>query len=251
MTTEYINHIPVDKLTIEGIIQELPTLLTQSKQWLFMSINPQIALHAHKYPEIISMLEEASHRIPDGIGIVKVSKKQRGEIEERVAGIDLMMAFLTFANEHRKSIYLYGGRPEVLENTVKEIKKDYPEIDIKGCTDGYTKKTPDELITEINELKPTFLFVALGFPKQELWIAETYKKLDVQVIQDVGGSFDVIGGAVKRAPDWVVKLNIEWLYRSLSHPSRFKRMFELPMFWWEAHKAYKKSHGKKGVHKGE
>lgn len=244
--TEYINNIPVDKLTITEIINELPKLLSQTKKWLFMSVNPQIALHAHKYPSIIELLEKASHRIPDGVGIVKASKKLGGNITERVAGIDLMIAFLQYANTHSLSIYLYGSRPDVLKNTILAIKRDYPNIKVLGATDGYTDKSTDEIVSEINRLKPTFLFVALGFPLQELWIAETYERLDVQVIQDVGGSFDVISGSVKRAPEWVIRLNIEWLYRSLSHPSRLKRIVELPIFLREAKKASKKSE-KKGV----
>lgn len=244
MKVEYINGIPVDVITLDEIVSSLPLLEKTGKRQTFISINPQIAVHAEKYPAIIALINEATHRIPDGIGIVKVSRNQGGTITERVAGIDLMYQLLDYANQNKKSVFLYGAKPEILNKTIENIKRSYPNIVIAGGIDGYTDLTNDEIIYEMNQTAPTFVFVALGFPKQELWLAENYKKVQATFFQDVGGSFDVISGEVKRAPNIVVKLNLEWLYRSLANPKRLSRIFELPIFLRQSKKWFKNQQGK-------
>lgn len=239
MQTEYILGLPVDNLKLKGIIQELPQQLKNESKTIYLSINPQIALHAHKYPEIIALAESASHRLPDGIGIVKASKRQGGQITERVTGIELMVELLMFANKNNESIFLYGAAPSVLEKLVIKINQDYPNINVVGAIDGYTDKKPTEINTIINKANPTFVFVALGFPKQEQWLATNHQKLNAKVFQDVGGSFDVLSGTVKRAPKLFVKLNLEWLYRSLSNPKRLYRIIEIPQFMYQANKWFK------------
>lgn len=241
MTTEYILGLPVDKLSLTGIIEELPERLKLEEKTLYLSVNPQIALHAKDYPEIMALAEEASHRLPDGIGMVKASKRQGGKITERVTGIDLMVALLDFANKHGESIFLYGAHPDVLKQLVAKIKSDYESIRIAGAIDGYTTKTEAEIATAINQAKPTFVFVALGFPKQEQWLARNYQHLDCKVFQDVGGSFDVLSGTVKRAPELVVKMNLEWVYRSVINPKRLYRMIEIPQFMYQAAKWHRKN----------
>ncbi|QIL46963.1 WecB/TagA/CpsF family glycosyltransferase [Vagococcus coleopterorum] len=239
MVTEYILGLPVDVITLDSIMEELPERLAQDEKTIYMSINPQIALHAHNYPKIVQLAEEASHRIPDGIGIVKASQRQGGNITERVTGIDLMLSLLDYANEQQESIFLYGAKPEVSEKLVEVITTDYPNIHLAGVIDGYTDMSDAQICDKINEVKPTFVFVALGFPRQEQWLAANYKKCDAKVFQDVGGSFDVISGSVKRAPDFFVKTNLEWLYRSCSDPKRLYRIAEIPKFVYQANKWFK------------
>ncbi len=96
--------------------------------------------------------------------------------------------------------------------------------------DGYTNLSEEEVVERINRAKPDFLFVALGFPKQEEWLARNIERLDVSVFQDVGGSFDVLSGHVKRAPQFFIDTHLEWLYRSLTDRKRFKRILQLPVF---------------------
>lgn len=241
MKTEYILGIPVDVLTVTSIMNELPSLLDKSQKITYTSINPQIATHAKEYPEIVEFIEESTHRIPDGIGIVKVSQMQGGAIKERVTGIELMYQLLEYANRTSDSIFLYGAKPDVVEKAAENINKQYPQVKIAGYLDGYTDLTDQEIVATINQVKPTYLFVALGFPKQEQWLAKNYKNVEAKVFQDVGGSFDVISGQVKRAPSIFIKFNMEWLYRSLSNPKRLYRIFELPVFLYRARCWYRKN----------
>lgn len=244
--TEYILGLPVDQLSLDGIIAELPSRLAGDDKTVYLSVNPQIALHAKDYPEVVSLAEKASHRLPDGIGIIKASKQQGGSITERVTGIDLMMRLLDYANEQEESIFLYGAHPDVLTLLVKRVAIDYPGIKVVGAIDGYTALSQEEIIDEMNQAKPTFVFVALGFPKQEQWLAQSIDHVSAKVFQDVGGSFDVLSGHVKRAPGWVQTLNLEWLYRSLSQPKRLYRIIELPRFMRQAKKWHQENDMKSG-----
>ncbi|GAA3014037.1 WecB/TagA/CpsF family glycosyltransferase [Tetragenococcus solitarius] len=231
MTTEEIMGVPVDVLTYDDIVNDLPNYLNNNgKKMSAISVNPQIIVEGQKYPEIYPFIKRSTHRIPDGIGIVLVSKLIGGQIKERVAGIELMYRFLEYANKEKKSIFLYGAKPAVVDDAALQIKKNYPDLKLSGKIDGYTNLTEEEIIQKINLACPDFLFVALGFPKQEEWLARNIPRLDVSVFQDVGGSFDVLSGHVKRAPQFFINVHLEWLYRSLSDPKRFKRILQLPLF---------------------
>lgn len=230
MKTELIMGIPVDKLTYATVISDIPEYIENGKKMSILSINPQIVIESKKFPEIVSLIHSSTHRIPDGIGIVLVSKLTNGVIEQRVAGYDLMLKILSYADKNKCSIFLYGAKPAVLKDTLRNIELHYPNVEIKGTIDGYTSLKEKEVVTAINHKKPDFLFVALGFPKQEQWLARNIDKLHVKVFQDVGGSFDVLSGHVKRAPQVFINFHLEWLYRSLSNPLRAGRILQLPVF---------------------
>lgn len=235
---EMILGLPVDPITYGDIIADVPNFLANKQKMSIISVNPQIALEAKKYPAIMELLEKSSHRIPDGIGIVLVSKMTGGKIKERVAGFDLMVKLLEYANKTQKKCFFYGAKPEVLKDAIKNIQKDYPNLIVAGSIDGYTKMTDSEIVAQMNAVQPDFVFVALGFPRQELWLAENISIVNGYVFQDVGGSFDVLSGHVKRAPDFFITTHLEWLYRSLSNPTRVGRIIQLPVFvvkslWWK------------------
>ncbi|MDN6345408.1 MAG: WecB/TagA/CpsF family glycosyltransferase [Tetragenococcus koreensis] len=241
MTTEEIMGFPVDVITYDDIINDLPHYLHTDKKMSAISVNPQIIIEGQRHLEIYDFIKKSTHRIPDGIGIVLVSKLLGGQIRERVAGIELMNRFLEYANAQQKSIFLYGAKPEVVADAAAQIEKDYPNLILGGKIDGYTALSENEVIEKINHVKPDFLFVALGFPKQEEWLAKNISRLDASVFQDVGGSFDVLSGHVKRAPQFFIDAHLEWLYRSLSDIKRFKRILQLPVFvikslWWKVRK---------------
>ncbi|MGM0123797.1 N-acetylglucosaminyldiphosphoundecaprenol N-acetyl-beta-D-mannosaminyltransferase [Enterococcus sp. AZ194] len=226
--------IPVDALTYEQIVNDVPIYLTNNKKMTAISVNPQIVTEAKKYPEIVSFINQSTHRIPDGIGIVLVSKLTKGPITTRVAGIELMTKFLAYANEYKKSVFFYGAKPEVIADAAKNIQEQYPDLVVAGAIDGYTNLTEEEIIQQINQQQPDFLFVGLGFPRQEQWLARNVDRLKVSIFQDVGGSFDVFSGHVKRSPQFFIDYHLEWLYRSLSNPKRIGRIFQLPVFVWRS-----------------
>ncbi|WP_206423453.1 WecB/TagA/CpsF family glycosyltransferase [Enterococcus mediterraneensis] len=238
MKHEWIMGIPVDQLTYEDILEDVPRYLDSSKKMSAISVNPQIATQSKDFPEVVEFIKSSTHRIPDGIGIVLVSKLTGGKIKERVAGFELMQKFLEYANENSRSAFFYGAKPEVLQDAMANLQQQYPAMKIAGAIDGYTALSEDEVVDQINQASPDFLFVALGFPRQEQWLARNIKRVDATIFQDVGGSFDVLSGHVKRAPQFYLDHHLEWLYRSLSNPARIGRIFQLPVFvikslWWK------------------
>ena len=119
---------------------------------------------------------------------------------------------------------------EVIEKMIKRIKSDYPNINIVGYSNGYINDADNKITDEIINLEPDYIFVAKGAPLQDEWINKVIQKTDKGLFMGVGGSFDVLAGEVKRAPEIWQKLNLEWLYRIAGDPKRWKRSMALPKF---------------------
>lgn len=194
-----------------------------------VAINPEKVMMASKDNELRLLLNESTYQIPDGIGISVASRLRGGTIRGRVTGIGMMDALLRLAHDNRYRIFMYGAKRETLDLAAENIQKKYPNLVLAGKLDGYVKD-PEEIIRTVNEAKPHIIFVALGSPKQELFIRNNMERLDVNIFQGVGGSFDVYSGKVKRAPEAFQKTGTEWLFRLLSQPSRIKRQLALPQF---------------------
>lgn len=234
METEYISGLPVDNLTRQDIVADLPRYLASDQKMIVTSVNPQIAMQVDQFPKVRDYILRATHRLPDGVGVVKMSKYLGGNIRERVTGIDVMDDCLHYADAHGCRIFLYGAKKEVVKLAAENIKKDYPQLTVAGFIDGYTKLKAAEIADKINATKPDFLFVALGSPKQELFLEDQIDRLNASVYLDVGGTFDVLSGTVKRAPQFFIKLNIEWLYRSLKYrrPERLVQIVQYMVKSW-------------------
>ncbi|MCB5952934.1 WecB/TagA/CpsF family glycosyltransferase [Enterococcus sp. BWT-B8] len=232
MKTEYIGGLPVDVLTHEKILEDIPDYLASNKKMIITSVNPQITLQAYEQPEVFQYIHRATHRIADGIGIVKMSKVTGGEITERITGIDVMDNCLTYANEYRKRIFLYGAKKEIVAQAAENIQKQYPNLVIADHLHGFTSKEEPNIVEIINEAAPDFLFVALGSPKQEIFLERHVEELNAKVFLNVGGTFDVLSGAVPRAPKFFLDHNIEWLYRSIKF-HRYDRLIQIPQYIWK------------------
>ena len=222
--------VNVSPLTYEGIIEEIHTRIEQNEQSTIIAVNPEKVMTAQKDTQVRDLINEATFQIADGVGILLASKLKKGKITSRVTGVDMMARLLQFAKDEQQPIYLYGAKREVVEKAAANIATDYPSIPIAGMTDGY-EQDEEALIQRINDSGARILFVALGSPKQELWIRRNMGRLrNVLVFQGVGGSFDVFSGTVKRAPSFFRKTGTEWFYRLLSDPKRLKRQLNLPRF---------------------
>lgn len=191
--------------------------------------NPEIVWLAQKQPELKKALNEADMVIPDGIGIIYASRILGTPLPARVPGIELASGLMRKMAESGKPIYLLGAKPGVAERAAENLKAEYPGLVIAETGDGYFQED-EPVIRRINALKPYLLLVCLGFPRQELWMAEHRKELDAGLMLGLGGSLDVFAGDVKRAPEAWCRMNVEWLYRLLHQPSRLGRMLKLPVF---------------------
>lgn len=226
---ENIRGFNVTTLGYVELKEQLLQDIEQQKQAFIVAINPEKIMHGTKDPELKELLNSATYQIPDGYGVVYLSKKQNGNIKERVTGCDLFQQLCELSSLNNKKVFLYGGKTGVALKTKEVLESRYPGLQIVGTLDGYEKDNRF-IIDTINKANPDFLFVALGSPRQELWIKENMKKLNVSIFQGVGGSFDVVSGNLKRAPKWMQKIGLEWLYRVLIEPKRIIRIIKLVKF---------------------
>lgn len=194
-----------------------------------VNINPEIVTKNYKNSELKKIFNSQRYQIADGIGIIYASKLNKGNIKTRITGIDLMYAICKASFNTNAGIFLYGSKEGIAERAKLELEKQYNGINIVGTSSGYVDES--FVIEQINKSNATILFVGLGCPKQEEFIIRNMDKLkNIKIFMPVGGSFDVISGSLKRAPNWIIKMNLEWLYRLFQEPKRFFRQLNLIKF---------------------
>ncbi|MDT0161581.1 MULTISPECIES: WecB/TagA/CpsF family glycosyltransferase [Bacillus] len=221
--------VDVSPLNYEEIIDDLRTRMMEGKQSTIIAVNPEKVIKAEENEELRGLINGSTYQIPDGVGILLASKLKGGSITSRVTGVDMMERLIRFAAEEHHKVFLYGAKEEVVTEAKRKLEEKYPGLIISGYENGYVQDQ-QALVEKINESGAELLFVAMGSPKQELWIREHMPHLNVKVFQGVGGSFDVFAGKVQRAPSFYRKLGLEWLYRLMKEPHRFKRQLALPRF---------------------
>lgn len=221
--------VKINNLTMNEAVTEVKRLLTLDRPSLVFTPNSEIIYASKNDPDFRHILNSSDLNTPDGIGVVYASKILKDPMPERVAGFDLACNLLPYMNENKLKLFLFGGKEGVADIAAENILKKYPDINIVGKINGYFSDS-SPIIESINEASPDFLFVCLGAPKQEKWMYENKDKLTCKVMMGVGGSLDVFANTAKRAPEFFIKLNIEWLYRLLKNPSRIGRMMALPKF---------------------
>jgi N-acetylglucosaminyldiphosphoundecaprenol N-acetyl-beta-D-mannosaminyltransferase len=221
--------------TVDLLVDQIEKKPSAKSPFHVITANPEIVMGALNDPKLKSITEKADLITPDGIGIVLASRWKGNPVTERVSGYDLLLRLLEEGNQRGWSFYFLGSSEEVNATATDIISNRYPKIKIIGRHNGFFKDKEEMLVNQIRELQPDILIVALGAPKQEIWIDANRERIQAKVVMGVGGSLDVIAGKVKRAPLIWQKLNLEWLYRLLSQPSRWRRQLVLPQF---AVKAY-------------
>lgn len=194
-----------------------------------VTINPEMISTAHSKPDFADVINNAELVVPDGIG-VEIGLKILGHKVRRIAGIELGKALIIKFSKEGKSIAMVGAKPEVVDLAVKNLKSEIQDLNVVYSHDGYFDNS-EPILAELEAAAPDLVLVALGSPKQEFFISELKKRLPNTTMIGLGGSFDVWAGVVSRAPKIYQKLGLEWLYRTVKEPKRFKRIFPtLPLF---------------------
>lgn len=223
--------VPFVNVSPAQAVEEICSQLNGEGKSMVFTPNPEMVMLAQKDSEFNEILNKSYMNIPDGIGIIYASKIKGKPIKERVAGYDTVQAVFERIKATDKTVYLFGGAPGVTDSARTEMEKAHKGLKIVGCANGYFDEARErEIIDEINQKQPDLLLVGIGFPKQEKWIYKNISNLNVKVAIGVGGSFDVMSGRVKRAPDIFIKFGLEWFHRLITQPSRFIRMLQLPLF---------------------
>lgn len=227
----HIFGVPISKLGFKDTISLLMKAVESRKPHQVITANPIMVMAAQDNASYMAMMKKAEIIVPDGAGVVWAAGYVGNPVQERVPGIEIMQELLNIAEARGWKVYLLGASPEVIQAAADRIRADHPKIVMAGVRDGYFGADQDqEVIAEIRAADPELLFVGRSADKQEPWIAKYKDELGVPVIMGVGGSFDVISGKLKRAPKLFRQLRLEWFYRLLQEPYRYKRMLVLPKF---------------------
>jgi len=183
----------------------------------WMAVNPEKLYRAWRDPAVRDLLNRPDVRICDGIGVSLAARLLGRRRLPRCTGCDLFEALIAAAAKRRWRVFLLGARRNTNAAVCQRLLARHPSLQIAGCRDGYFEDS-DEVVRQINESGAELLFVAMGSPAQEFWIAEHFDRLDVRFALGVGGSFDVASGRVRRAPKWTRRTGLEFLYRALMTP---------------------------------
>jgi UDP-N-acetyl-D-mannosaminouronate:lipid I N-acetyl-D-mannosaminouronosyltransferase len=212
---ESINHVvdaifAVDNTIISGVA---------------IAINPEKVLKSFASQEVKNVLLGATIPYADGIGVVKAMEKKTGNKLARIPGVKLWLAVVRKAAKTHNSVFLLGSKNTVINQCVDKLMQD-TGVSLAGFQDGYYKDEA-QLIEQIALSGANVVIVALGSPKQELFIKKCQQSHPNAFYMGVGGSFDVYIGNVKRAPDFWINLNLEWFYRLITEPKRILRQYKL------------------------
>lgn len=224
---------PVDIINMKDAVDFAENCIKSSNSAHVVTLNPEMIMQGIKNPELDKILKKAELIVPDGIGII-ISLDYLGVKNiKQLPGIEFSYNLIQKCVEQGYKIGFLGASKEVIDKMTAKFKSKFPAINIVFVHDGYfTNEKESEIIEEIKSSQLQVLFVALGVPRQELWIDRHRDILGSVLMVGVGGSFDVWSNKVKRAPSRFRELGLEWFYRLITQPSRFSRMFPtLPLFF--------------------
>lgn len=223
--------VDIDKVSEKEALFLFANFLDGDKCAQIITLNPEMLLETQKNSEFNRLIKESSLVFPDGIGLVYASKIVGSPLKERITGIDFTKKALELLSGKGGSAYFLGAKPGIAELAAKNISKEIPGLKIVGVRDGYFKEEDElRIVEEINESGADMLCLALGSPKQEFFANKYKDKLKCKVAIGIGGSFDVWSGTLKRAPQFYIDHNLEWLYRLIQEPKRINRIIKLPLF---------------------
>ncbi len=220
--------VAFDDVTLEQAAELGGKMLQEDRFHYVVTPNPEFILAAEKDESFRTVLNAADLVIPDGIGVIYSAKILGTPLSERVPGIEFSAKMLEKLNEMGGRLFLLGAKPGVAEKAGENICARYPNIVLCGTQDGYFRDEED-VILKVAAARPDLMFVCLGAPKQEKWMARWGQHSGAKLAIGLGGALDVYAGNVERAPESWQKLGMEWAYRLKKEPKRITRMAKLPL----------------------
>lgn len=232
-----IRGVYFDNVDSDSAFEKIKQLVSCDGVSVMYTPNSEIVQNCIEEKSMYDVINSADLLIPDGIGVVYASKILGTPLKAKVAGVEMAERLVEYASKTGDGVFFFGGGKKTQETeavadiAAKKLCEKYPGLVISGTRDGYfTPSDNNDIVKQINDSGAKILFVCLGAPKQEKWIYENKDKLKVSFAAGLGGSVDVFAGVAKRAPDFFLKTNLEWLYRFACNPSRVGRMMKLPKF---------------------
>ena len=217
----------IDVLSVQETINLVEEYVRQKEPLHLMGVNADKINELNENERLKQIVNSCGIINADGASVIKASKYLGKPLPERVAGIDLMQSLVKISEEKGYSVYLLGAKQEVVEKTATVLKEQYPKLKLVGFHNGYFKEEDwPSISAELKLHNPDFVFVGITSPMKEYLIEFLQDDGNKSVFMGVGGSFDVISGNIPRAPRWMQKRGLEWLFRVIQEPRRlFKRYF--------------------------
>ena len=218
-----------DNLTMDEAVERGMSLLRSEGAYYVVTPNPEIVEVCREDAAARAAVNGASLVLPDGIGVIKGAAMLGTPLKERTPGIEFAAHIVERMAEEGLSLYLLGAKPGVAEKAAENLKKQYPGLVIAGTHNGYFKED-GPVVEDIRQSGAACVFVCLGAPKQEFWMAKNGTATGAHLLCGLGGSLDVFAGTVERAPKFWCDHGLEWFYRLCKEPKRIGRMMKLPLF---------------------
>lgn len=222
--------VQIDNLTRREALERLEALLSGNEGPHQVSFAYADCLNkAYSDPHYREVLNSSKLVLPDGTGVRIASSMLGRPVRENQCGTDLIPSFLGHINGNGARVFLLGAKQPVVERAGEKMKSEFPSVTVCGVQHGYFD-SDDEVIEKINAARPDILLVGMGVPRQEMWIAEHLPRLNARLCCGVGALFDYYSGSIPRAPRWMLRAGMEWIYRLYCEPRRLWRRYLIGNF---------------------
>lgn len=222
--------VRVHRLTMTQAVQTVESFLRDREPRQIVTADTSMLVMAQHDAELRRIINQAALVTPDSFGVTWAARRLKRPVIERVTGVDLMAQVCARCADNGWRPFLFGSAPGVADEAAERLSARFPGLSVAGTQHGYFGPEDEEqIVAQVAASKADILFVAMGIPKQEKWIARYLPRLGVSAAVGVGGSLDVFSGRVKRAPLWTQRCNVEWLYRLCSNPRKINKVKMLPV----------------------
>ena len=225
--------VRVDDATYDDLLALVDTFVASVRPHQIVTLNPEMLVAAHGDRSFREILNKSDLNLADGIGLILAARWLGCPLRERATGSDGIHLLAQHCARRGYRLFLLGAAPGVAEAASERLMAKNPALQVAGTYAG-SPRVEDEkdVIARVRDAAPDLLLVAYGVPTEELWIARHRARLDVPVMMGVGGAFDFVAGATRRAPVWMRRVGLEWLHRLIQEPWRWRRQLALPRFLW-------------------
>ncbi len=220
----------VDQVDMNGAVNRIEEWILNKEGKMVVTPNAEMIIRAYYDDNLRQIINSAQLIIPDGAGVVLAARLLGVQLQGRVAGIDLVERLFEEGARKGYTLYFLGGKPGVAKLAAFKVKERYSELKIKAHHGYLDRELEEKILNEIKRERPDILLVGMGVPLQEMWLKKYLPQVEVGVGVGVGGSFDILAGNKRRAPQLLQNLNLEWFYRLLQEPERLGRVIKLPEF---------------------
>lgn len=216
----------IDALTMPQVVHRVSESLRTGGRLSIAIVNVAKLVNMRRDPRLRASVESGDLVLADGAPVVWLSRWTGQPLPERVAGVDLMFELFKLADERRLRVYLLGAKADTLNRVVEIAQRDYPNMVVSGFRDGYFSDEQEEGVAlAIRDARPDILLVAMSSPKKEVFMKRWEDVMGARICHGVGGSFDVMAGLTRRAPRWMQRCGLEWLFRVLQEPRRMWKRY--------------------------